>query len=330
MKRLRRVISRQSNIGPESSPVAGTSGEPEEAQRLEKEGGFLNIERWPFGRTAHRRRGLSTSSPPPAFSAAQLHHRPSQSFSISHNNHNSSEHWRSIRTASQHKRTSSSSSVLSSKIPQRLPFTLFASKTRHSPLSNRVSEFSNDSNGASALASVKKANGDGFLGYPPGGLEISHNGLALVCEQKSPDVCEYRLRQDSAGVHLGDVLAIGLVSWAAHIFFRGHIVLALLPMILFLVRSSLQVYQESLLVVRNVGIQMETVTLAGFRTVQSYDVAQIKDVIIHEALHLLEYRYYMAILPLDPQSNIVIMFPHLLPKLNQLLPVFHGSRKLLF
>ncbi|KAJ2000390.1 hypothetical protein GGI04_004172 [Coemansia thaxteri] len=169
-----------------------------------------------------------------------------------------------------------------------------------------------------------------FIGYPPGGLEIRSSGLVLVCEQKSPDVCEYVVRKDSAGLRASDMLAIALVSWAAHIFFRGPTLLALLPMAVYLVRSSLQVYQETLVVIRNVGIQTETVTLAGFRSVRSFELFQIDDIVIHEALQLFEYRYYMAILPRDPKHSINIMFPSLLPKLESLLPIYHGSRRLLF
>ncbi|KAJ2890789.1 hypothetical protein IWW38_003943 [Coemansia aciculifera] len=169
-----------------------------------------------------------------------------------------------------------------------------------------------------------------FIGYPPGGLEIRSGGLVLVCEQKTPDVCTYVVRRDSAGLRASDMLAIGLVSWACYIFFRGPLLLALLPMVVYFVRSSLQVYQESLVVIRNVGIQTESVTLAGFRRVRSFECHQIDDVCIHEALQLFEYRYYMAVLPSDPQRSINIMFPNLLPKLDALLPIYHGSRRLLF
>ncbi|KAJ2760625.1 hypothetical protein IWQ57_006258, partial [Coemansia nantahalensis] len=148
--------------------------------------------------------------------------------------------------------------------------------------------------------------------------------------QKSPDVCEFTVRRDSGGMWLGDMLAIALASWAVHIFFRNHVLLALMPVALYLVRSSLRVCQESLVVIRNVGIQTETVTLAGLRSVRSYELPQIRDLFIHEALQLLEYRYYMAILPRDARSSIVIMFPHLLPRLDALLPVYHGARRLLF
>lgn len=171
-----------------------------------------------------------------------------------------------------------------------------------------------------------------FIGYPAGGLEIrseASGGLLLVCRQPTPDVCQFVVSQETAGLRVSDMMAIGLVSWAAHIFFRGPALLALLPIVVYLARSALRVCQESLVVIRNVGIQTETVTLGGFRTVKSFELSGIEDLIIHEALQMFEYRYYMAILPRRTNSPS-IMFPNLLPRLDVLLPVYHGCRQLLF
>ncbi|KAJ2614778.1 hypothetical protein H4S08_001538 [Coemansia sp. RSA 1365] len=360
MRRLRRVISKQST-NTQGSPLAteanasGTFIEQEEqraGQGDSKEtASFLGIERWPIlGRSSQRRREVD-SAPPPAESSppvAQIRHRPSQSVSIPSTAHTPARDWRLLRDGGKHKRTSSSSSITSSRL---LPFAagiFSSSKTKqaalaasqhghtsqrhlaghglgilHTPQPNGQSLFLHKISGGDIMES-------GFIGYPPGGLEIQSNGLLLLCEQKSPDVCEFTVRHESAGLRISDMLAIVLVSWAAHIFFCGHILFALLPMALYLLRASLQVYKESLIVIRSVGIQTETVTLAGFRSVRSYDLLQIKDLFIHEALQLFEYRYYMAILPRDPNHRIVIMFPHLLPKLDKLLPVYHGARRLLF
>ncbi|KAJ2731927.1 hypothetical protein IW152_004217 [Coemansia sp. BCRC 34962] len=354
---LRRVISKQSTTAtiPQqqqqqqqqqqgSSPVnteggAGWSGEQID-ERVPtnssdgKEGSFLGIERWPIlGRSSQRRRddpspptALLGSSPP----VAKGMHRSSQSFSMPYTSNMPARDWRILRDGSKHKRTASS--VLPENPPQRLPFT-----TTFSTLGKSVPPLAQQPSAPGALGGCPQPLGEAllgesdFIGYPPGGLEIRNSGLVVLCEQKSPDVCEYVVRRDSAGLRASDMLAIGLVSWAAHIFFRGPALLALLPMAVYLVRSSLQVYQESLVVIRNVGIQTETVTLAGFRKVRSFELFQIDDLVIHEALQLFEYRYYMAILPRDPKiHSINIMFPNLLPKLEALLPIYHGSRRLLF
>ncbi|KAJ1787415.1 hypothetical protein GGH19_004329 [Coemansia sp. RSA 1807] len=271
MKRLRRVISRQST---------------NEIEAEDREPSFLGIDRWPLLGRSQRRRDASPHA---------ILHRPSQSFSVRND-------WRQLRE-SKHKRTSSSSSI-------------FSKHTRRASFA--------------APPTLEPQPCMDFIGYPPGGLEIQRSGLVLRCEQKSPDVCEYTVRRDAMGLRVSDILAIALVSWAAHVFFRGPLIFACVPMLLYIVRSSLQVCQESLTVVRNVGIQTSTTTVAGFRHTRSYESQQIKDFIIHEALQLLEYRYYMAIMPIDPSQKIVIMFPHLLPKLDELLPVYHGTRMLLF
>ncbi|KAJ2741503.1 hypothetical protein GGI20_005145 [Coemansia sp. BCRC 34301] len=357
MRRLRRVISKQSTTTTtvtattptqQGSPVtaegggAGWSTDQNEERVAAnssdaREGSFLGIERWPMilGRSSQRRRD----------GAGVGMHRSSQSFSMPYTPSNTpTRDWRILRDGSKHKRTSSSS-VLPAKPqpqpqPQRLPFTTTGTfsatgkSTGHQPAALLSPAFFGYSQQSPDSITTTTTGGDlkepDFIGYPPGGLEIRSSGLVLVCEQKSPDVCEYVVRRDSAGLRASDMLAIALVSWAAHIFFRGPTLLALLPMVVYLVRSSLQVYQESLVVIRNVGIQTETVTLAGFRSVRSFELFQIDDMVIHEALQLFEYRYYMAVLPRDPKHNINIMFPNLLPKLEALLPIYHGSRLLLF
>ncbi|KAJ2859414.1 hypothetical protein GGH94_006117 [Coemansia aciculifera] len=349
MRRLRRVISKQSTTAttttPQqqqhgSSPVnteggAGWSGEQIDERVATnssdgREGSFLGIERWPIlGRSSQRRRDGGDPSPPTALlgsspPVAKGMHRSSQSFSMPYTSNTPTRDWRILRDGSKHKRTSSS--VLPAKPPQRLPFTTTGTFAAGVQLSPALLGYASDGIGGGEALGEKD-----FIGYPPGGLEIRNNGLVLLCEQKSPDVCEYVVRRDSAGLRASDMLAIALVSWAAHIFFRGPTLLALLPMAVYLIRSSLQVYQESLVVIRNVGIQTETVTLAGFRNVRSFELFQIDDLVIHEALQLFEYRYYMAILPRDPKMHSInIMFPNLLPKLEALLPIYHGSRRLLF
>ncbi|KAJ1902127.1 hypothetical protein LPJ81_003642, partial [Coemansia sp. IMI 209127] len=271
-----------------------------------------------------------------------MHRRSSQSFSMpftaDSTTPTATRDWRLLRDGSKHKRTSSS--VLPSKLPQKLSFTggLFSSNkgaggqhTGLSPVGAQTSPTIPGRPRRSLTEAPPYVEQTGFIGYPPGGMEVaSADGLVLRCEQKSPDVCEYTVRRDSVGVRLTDVLAIALVSWAAHIFFGGPAPLALVPMAVYLLWSSTRVYEESLVVIRNVGIQTETTTLVGARSVCSFELPQIEDLFVHEALLLFEYRYYMAILPRDRKDHVVIMFPQLLPSLDMMLPVYHGARQLLF
>ncbi|ORX72313.1 hypothetical protein DL89DRAFT_265904 [Linderina pennispora] len=361
MKRLRRVISKQNTTpaspvlandvptGPASWSAEATEDRSNSATLPitssgsgdSKEGSFLGIDLWPrLGRSSQRRRENSESPSlaalPMEASPQQLPsmHRASHSFSSPYSPITAAKDLRLLREGSLHKRTSSS--VLPSKLPQRFPFgTSIFSTAKQIPQSPTLrSRFMHQRQPTADSIPEPPDQPDvpkqEFIGYPPGGLEVRGNALVLVCEQRSPDICEYTVRQDSAGIRASDIMAIALMSWAGHIFFRGPILLAFLPMVLYLVRSGLQVYKETLVVIRDVGIQTETVTLAGFRSVRSYERHQIGDIVIHEALHMFEYRYYMAIMPRDPEHRIVIMFPHLLPKLDGILHVYHGARQLLF
>ncbi|KAJ2783645.1 hypothetical protein GGI15_002513 [Coemansia interrupta] len=315
MRRLRRVISKQSTssqvspvpggvdgsgwsggVAETSPPLIGSgSGDSGGAVRDPSFLGFLN-------RSSLKRRSGGGGSP--------SMHRLSQSFSTP--NHGGTGGNSALRalldstTMTRHKRTLSSVLPLS---PHPSP----------PPPSQRLL-------GLSQMPSAQPAD---FIGYPAGGLEIRNDGLVLTCEQKTPDICEYTVRREASGLRPGDMLAIALISWAGHVFFRGPLLLALLPMALYLLREGLRVCEESLVVVRDVGIQTETVTVTGVRRVTSFELGNIEDVFIHEALKMFEYRYYMAILP-KGGSGCVVMFPHLLPRLEGLLPVYHGARQLLF
>ncbi|KAJ2550766.1 hypothetical protein EV175_003945 [Coemansia sp. RSA 1933] len=377
MRRLRRVISKQSTSS-QNSPVPSDANAPWGPDRVDERlpaeadaastdhsresPSFLAIDRWPIiGRSSLRRRETDTpttplnSTPQPGTdrpSHQSIHHRSSQSVSApfpsdpppSTATTTPPRDWRFLRDSSKHKRTSSS--VLPSKLPQKLSFTggLFSSTSKASGAQHPSATSYLGAHMASVIPGRPRRSltdappymhqqpeTTGFIGYPPGGMEVqSHDGLVLRCEQKSPDVCEYTVRRDSVGLRLGDILAIALVSWAAHVFFGGPALLALVPMVVYLLWSSTRVYQESLVVIRNVGIQTETTTLAGIRSLCSFELPQIEDLFVHEAMLFFEYRYYMAILPKIPNHNVVIMFPQLLPRLSMLLHVYHGARQVLF
>ncbi|KAJ2659728.1 hypothetical protein IWW48_003329 [Coemansia sp. RSA 1200] len=369
-----------------TAATAANGGSPGDHTK-ESSPSFLGIDRWPIiGRSSQRRRETDalaqsqtqtqpqsmipsgTTHSDPAVPRKSTHTRASQSFSMPFSSDATagaantaaapamSRDWRLLRDSSpKHKRTASS--VLPSKLPQKLSFTggLFSSATsggkgaaaggngalapiaslQGSPtLLARPRRSLTETNYTFSSGSSAEHASAGFIGYPPGGMEVEsdEDGLVLLCEQKSPDVCEYTVRRDSVGVRMSDILAIALVSWAAHIFFGGPALLALGPMVLYLVWSGTRVCQESLVVIRNVGIQTETITLAGTRSVRSFELPQIEDLFVHEALLFFEYRYYMAILPRNRSRklDVVIMFPQLLPKLDILLHVYHGARQLLF
>ncbi|KAG0208615.1 hypothetical protein BGX31_002286 [Mortierella sp. GBA43] len=86
----------------------------------------------------------------------------------------------------------------------------------------------------------------------------------------------------------------------------------------------LMVTQETILVIRDVGVQVKTVYLGGRSTSRFIDRSKISDIIINEAITMMHIRVYMAII-VEGEDRM-----HLLPRLNVLLQAYHGARSIIF
>ncbi|KAF9582013.1 hypothetical protein BGW38_000775 [Lunasporangiospora selenospora] len=89
------------------------------------------------------------------------------------------------------------------------------------------------------------------------------------------------------------------------------------------------VTEETILVIRDVGVQVKTVYLGGRSVSRFIDRSKIQDIIINEAITMLHIRVYMAII-VEGEDRMVVVFQHLLPKLNVLLQAYHGARSIIF
>lgn len=89
--------------------------------------------------------------------------------------------------------------------------------------------------------------------------------------------------------------------------------------------------QESLLVVQGLGIQTSTSSAYYFLPATSTFIptTQIQDIVIHEAFKGLEVRYYLAVI-VENTTDVLVVFPSLLPRRELLEQVWRGSRKCLY
>ncbi|RGB40912.1 GPI-GlcNAc transferase complex, PIG-H component-domain-containing protein [Rhizophagus diaphanus] len=89
------------------------------------------------------------------------------------------------------------------------------------------------------------------------------------------------------------------------------------------------VKEESILSIRDVGIQVKTIYMNGRSVSRFIDKSKISDIIINEGITMLQVKFYMTII-VDGQDRMVVVFEHLLPKLNILLQVYRGTRYVIF
>ncbi|KAH8556946.1 GPI-GlcNAc transferase complex, PIG-H component-domain-containing protein [Umbelopsis sp. PMI_123] len=88
--------------------------------------------------------------------------------------------------------------------------------------------------------------------------------------------------------------------------------------------------EESILAVRNVGVQVKTTYLSGRSRSHFIERSRICDIIIHEAITMWQVKFYMAIITAK-QDKMTVVFEHLLPPLNPtLITVYHGARSMIF
>ena len=89
--------------------------------------------------------------------------------------------------------------------------------------------------------------------------------------------------------------------------------------------------EEALLVLQGMGVQTSTSSPYYFvgPTTTFISTTRIQDVIIHEAFKGLEVRFYLAII-VEGESEVVVVFPSLLPRLDVLQQVWRGARACLY
>lgn len=89
--------------------------------------------------------------------------------------------------------------------------------------------------------------------------------------------------------------------------------------------------EESLLVLQGMGIQTSTSSPYYFvgPTTTFIPTTSIQDIVIHEAFKGLEVRFYLAVI-VEGASDVVVVFPNLLPRLDVLQEVWRGARKCLY
>jgi len=89
--------------------------------------------------------------------------------------------------------------------------------------------------------------------------------------------------------------------------------------------------EESLLVIRGLGVQTSTSSAMYWSSsaTRFIPTTQIQDIIIHEAFKGFQVRFYLAVI-VEGETNALVVFPNLLPKRMILEEVWRGARNCLY
>ncbi|CAG8634002.1 17821_t:CDS:2 [Funneliformis caledonium] len=157
------------------------------------------------------------------------------------------------------------------------------------------------------------------------------NNPYFLCNILADNAREYIMLSDQSFFGLFDVIYAFILAVILGLMNQTTITYSIsLAMIIIWIWIKLSIVkEESILSIRDVGIQVKTIYVNGRSVSRFIDKSKISDVIINEGINMLQVKFYMAII-VEGQDRMVVVFEHLLPKLNILLKVYRGTRSVIF
>ncbi|RUS25869.1 hypothetical protein BC938DRAFT_471534 [Jimgerdemannia flammicorona] len=152
------------------------------------------------------------------------------------------------------------------------------------------------------------------------------------CNVLGDNAREYVLRTDRALLDLADLFYLLVVVATAAVLGNSDWTWVMCGVIIvYWVWSKCNIVkEESILSIRDVGVQVKTVYTGGRVVSRFIDRSDICDIVINEGITMLQVKFYLAII-VEAQDRMVVVFEHLLPKLNPvLIQVYRGVRAILF
>ncbi|CAI2165762.1 24_t:CDS:2 [Funneliformis geosporum] len=157
------------------------------------------------------------------------------------------------------------------------------------------------------------------------------NNPYFLCNILADNAREYIMLSDQSFFGLFDVIYAFILAVVLGLMNQTTITYSIsLAMIIIWIWIKFSIVkEESILSVRDVGIQVKTIYMNGRSVSRFIDKSKISDVIINEGINMLQVKFYMAII-VEGQDRMVVVFEHLLPKLSILLKVYRGTRSIIF
>jgi phosphatidylinositol glycan class H protein len=170
---------------------------------------------------------------------------------------------------------------------------------------------------------------------------MSAAGLAVQFVSPGEDVQEYKVLAPAQRLFTEvDAMLVSLpavaVAWQLVLFTAGSdapvrfglTTVLLLVAIFRLFCRYTRIKEESLLIMRDIGVQFRTTAASGKETSKFVAKSSIKCIVINEGVHNQQYIYYMAF-AIKNHHKLAMAFQHIYPRLADLLPIFHASNSLL-
>eukprot|EP01118_Nematostelium_gracile_P004144 TRINITY_DN14878_c0_g1_i2.p1 TRINITY_DN14878_c0_g1~~TRINITY_DN14878_c0_g1_i2.p1 ORF type:complete len:165 (+),score=25.07 TRINITY_DN14878_c0_g1_i2:90-584(+) len=157
--------------------------------------------------------------------------------------------------------------------------------------------------------------------------------LQLTCEDISNDIRKYKISTKAQHIAFSwQDFTFSVIALIALFLHPLHLFSWIGSILLFLFSSWMkrgQIVEESLVVIRDLGVQLETKSYGGKKTHLFIDKARIKSIIINEGIKSYDFILYMAFI-VEGNNKTILTFRHLFPKLKDLIPIYRGTRAIMF
>ncbi|KAG0366637.1 GPI-GlcNAc transferase complex, PIG-H component-domain-containing protein [Gamsiella multidivaricata] len=155
--------------------------------------------------------------------------------------------------------------------------------------------------------------------------------MTFRCYAHADNTREYIMTSDAKRISSYDFMLVFLCLGIVNTLGTTYTCYAVVTLLIVsrIVVKLFMVTEETILVIRDVGVQVKTVYLGGRSSSRFIDRSKISDIIINEAITMMHIRVYMAII-VEGEDKMVVVFQHLLPRLNVVLQAYHGARSIIF
>ncbi|CAO3687328.1 unnamed protein product [Rhizopus microsporus] len=158
-------------------------------------------------------------------------------------------------------------------------------------------------------------------------IEKHKDGSITYTVLKSEQTREYTVYASYRPFNIFDLICLITTAYLIWIVYYKHAGFVFLGW--FLMKRR-QVRRESIMAIRDLGVQIKTVYWDGSAVTRFIDILKIEDIIIHEGISFWQIKSYIAIIIKD-EDKMVIVYENLLPKLDPiLLETYRGVRSIIF
>ncbi|KNC47651.1 phosphatidylinositol N-acetylglucosaminyltransferase [Thecamonas trahens ATCC 50062] len=157
-------------------------------------------------------------------------------------------------------------------------------------------------------------------------VAATHDAREFVVSRDAPVVS--RLDRVVVGIAASLVAVTAAVSESDSVSWSVALLVVLLLGWRFLVIRA-RVVSESILVLRDLGMQLESTTVFGAKSYRFVEKERILEVVLNEGVDCHQVIYYLAVV-VKGERDMLLVFPELKPRLPVLRNVFVEMREVLF